>query len=132
MNLFVKNIVAVTLLLLFQSCSVLQEDITCTASIEAGILLRIPDPDGVVESLSARVQDQDYIKEFEFVVGEGEVPERLENYELGFAPERKGVYDITVESPGFKKWSKEGVVVERGECHVITVTVEVNLITDDE
>jgi hypothetical protein len=42
---------------------------------------------------------------------------------LGFAYERAGTYGIEIRADGYASWNRAGVVVERDECHVITVPV---------
>ena len=37
------------------------------------------------------------------------------------AHERAGTYEVTVEQPGYRLWSRSGVRVRRGECHVNSV-----------
>ena len=41
----------------------------------------------------------------------------------GIAYERPGTYTVTVEQAGYLKWTRTGVVVTRGECHVNTVNI---------
>ena len=38
--------------------------------------------------------------------------------------ERPGVYSVTVTKPGYRDWLRSGVVVNKDECHVITVQLE--------
>jgi hypothetical protein len=37
------------------------------------------------------------------------------------AHEKSGEYTVTVQKSGYARWSREGVRVTRGECHVRTV-----------
>ena len=48
---------------------------------------------------------------------------------LGFqgATERPGTYTIDVQKAGYLPWSRVGVVVRAGSCHVIPVSVEVRV-----
>lgn len=39
------------------------------------------------------------------------------------AYERPGTYTVTVEQASYLKWTRTGVVVTRGECHVSTVNI---------
>jgi len=45
----------------------------------------------------------------------------------GLAGERPGVYTVTVEREGYRPWSRGGVRVEAGECHVRTVSLVARL-----
>jgi hypothetical protein len=41
--------------------------------------------------------------------------------EAWLAQERPGVYDVTVRKAGYREWTRTGVRVRDGECHVRTV-----------
>jgi hypothetical protein len=43
------------------------------------------------------------------------------------APERPGIYDITITKPGYQDWVRGGVNVEAGSCHVVPVIIEAKL-----
>jgi starvation-inducible outer membrane lipoprotein len=45
----------------------------------------------------------------------------------GLAHERTGSYDVTVEQQGYRVWSRSGVNVTRGECHVRTASITARL-----
>jgi hypothetical protein len=45
----------------------------------------------------------------------------------GLAHERTGSYDVTVEQQGYRVWSRAGLNVTRGECHVQTVSITARL-----
>lgn len=45
----------------------------------------------------------------------------------GLAYERAGVYTVTVEAPGYRPWSREGIRVGADGCHVETVSVVARL-----
>ena len=45
----------------------------------------------------------------------------------GLAHERTGSYDVTVDQQGYRVWSRAGVNVTRGECHVRTVSITARL-----
>ena len=42
----------------------------------------------------------------------------------GLAGERAGVFAITIDKAGYRRWSRTGVQVTAGECHVNGVAVE--------
>lgn len=46
------------------------------------------------------------------------------------AGERGGVYDVTVERPRYRTWTRSGVRVEEDECHVIPVSLDAPLVLD--
>ena len=46
-------------------------------------------------------------------------------YSLAF--ERPGSYTVTVEKPGYRLWTRDGVTVTRDRCHVITVSIVARL-----
>lgn len=45
----------------------------------------------------------------------------------GLAYERAGTYTVSVQKPGYQPWSRAGVQVTRGECHVNTVSLVARL-----
>lgn len=45
----------------------------------------------------------------------------------GLAIERAGTYTVSVEKSGYQPWSRAGVQVTRGECHVNTVNLTARL-----
>jgi hypothetical protein len=44
------------------------------------------------------------------------------------ASERPGRYQVALGRPGYRAWSRAGVVVVRGVCHVVTVELRANLV----
>ena len=46
---------------------------------------------------------------------------------VSLAYEKAGTYTVTVTKPGYKPWSKSGVVVGRDECHVLPERVTAKL-----
>ena len=49
------------------------------------------------------------------------------NQPVGLAYEKAGTYTVTVTKPGYKPWSKQGIVVARDECHVIPQRITAKL-----
>jgi hypothetical protein len=43
------------------------------------------------------------------------------------APEREGMYTVTVEATGYAPWVRAGIEVEADECHVIPVELQARL-----
>ena len=89
----------------------------CTTEAVAGITVDLRRQGG--QTLSADDADGRAVDEG------GEVAE-LEPFfdQLIGAWERAGTYRVTVDKPGFATWSREGVEVEAGECHVVPVRLE--------
>ncbi len=48
----------------------------------------------------------------------------------GAAYERAGTYTVTIEAVGYQTWTRGGIVVTDGECHVNGVSVVAELIAD--
>jgi hypothetical protein len=46
------------------------------------------------------------------------------------AGERPGIYDIVIEAEGFKKWTRDNVIVLENSCHVIQVKILAELERD--
>ena len=46
---------------------------------------------------------------------------------FGLAYEKAGTYTVTVTKPGYKPWSRSGIVAGRDECHVIPQRVTAKL-----
>lgn len=43
------------------------------------------------------------------------------------AIERSGDYDVTITKPGYQAWSRTGVEVGEGHCHVDTATLDARI-----
>ncbi len=118
-------------LFVLQGCTGLFDETDCTDIAIPGIKVRILDPDLVIESAVVKVEEQDFVDEFRFSIGDGQVPFAMSLYEIGLAVERSGIYNITVESPGFNRWERRAVeVVDEDRCHVRPVEVDVVLQPD--
>ena len=46
---------------------------------------------------------------------------------IPLAREREGRYTVTVDAVGYSPWSRSGILVIRGECHVRTVKLTARL-----
>jgi hypothetical protein len=46
---------------------------------------------------------------------------------LPMAYERAGIYDLAVTADGYKPWSRSGITVTSGICHVVTVPITARL-----
>jgi hypothetical protein len=99
----------------------------CTGESAAGISLAITDFDtgGNLCDLNIMLVDGDYVEE-----------KRLTDFfnsttppiSYGLAFEREGVYQIIISKEGYQTWKVEDFVVDRDFCHVITRSLEVELV----
>ncbi len=91
----------------------------CTLEARAGIVLAVRDSvtaAPVPGPLLAIARDGQYADTSRFVFPDsGLVP---------LAYERAGHYDVTVSATGYRLWSRAGVEVEDGGCHVKTSRVD--------
>lgn len=94
--------------------------VICTAEARAGITVRITDAETGQALTNAHVTARDgaYLDTV-FV----DVVESL----AALAHERAGVYEVTVEREGYKRWHVEQVEVRAGVCHVLTHRLEAEL-----
>lgn len=101
--------------------------VDCTTSVEPGIIIEIYDAstlEPLAEAAEAEIRDGAYIEVL--VAGStldnGEINARLGAYE------RPGTYDITVEHPDYQIFTRDDVLVREGQCHVITRTIQAELV----
>jgi hypothetical protein len=99
----------------------------CTAENAAGISLAITDFDtgGNLCDLNIMLVDGDYIEE-KRLTDFCHSPTPPVHYGLAF--EREGVYQIIISKEGYQTWEVEDFVVDRDFCHVITRSLEVELV----
>ena len=94
------------------------ESTTCDTIALPGIVLQVSTSDGAdlatVPGLVIEVRDGDYL-------------ERETTSSFAFAIERPGTYVVTVTHPCYETWSRDGVVVDGGECHVRMNVIDVAL-----
>ena len=92
--------------------------VACTADARAGVTLEVRGPGGNgLAGVVITLKDGPYT----------ETIKPLDSHFASGASERPGTYEITVEKAGYKTFQKSGVVVEKDQCHVITVNVPVQL-----
>lgn len=94
------------------------DDLVCTTEARAAINLTVVDSltgqPAAFTGLFARAVDGTYADSttnFFTNPGNGTVA-------AGLAYERKGTYTVTVRAAGYQDWTKTGVNVTAGECHV--------------
>ena len=99
------------------------EPSACTAHIEWGLRVQVRDSvTGIPAGVGATV-----------IAVDGSYNETLRSYpeldSLTFygAGEREGTYLVRVTKDGYRTWSRSGIVVRDGGCHVIPVTVQASL-----
>ena len=49
------------------------------------------------------------------------------NLHLVGAAERPGVYEVTITKPGYQVWTRSGITVQAGVCHVTPAAFEAKL-----
>lgn len=92
----------------------------CTDSREPALLVFL------VDSATARP----VVTENEVVVRDGDFSDTAEAWVTGsqtaggLAHERPGTYHVEATAEGYRLWTKQGVRVSEGECHVQTVELE--------
>jgi hypothetical protein len=95
----------------------------CTLELRPGIVVEVRDAvTGAPAADGARLvaRDGNYV---ETVDG----PPAPNLTFLQAAGERPGRYDLTVSKPGYHNWTRAGVRVRDGGCHVIPVQLEAQL-----
>ncbi len=119
---------ACTALLLLPGCGD-SEPLTCTLQLEPGIRIQVLDAaTGAAISCGSRA----------VIAAEG-YSEVVDNPRPGAtscddtallegAHELPGTYSVTVSRTGYFDWTMSGVLVGSGACHVITVTLQANMV----
>jgi predicted lipoprotein with Yx(FWY)xxD motif len=99
----------------------------CTGVSLAGISLTVTDFDtgGNLCDLNIMLVDDDYIEEKRVTDFCNSTTPPIP-YELAF--EREGVYQIIISKEGYQTWEVEDFVVDRDFCHVITRSLEIELV----
>ena len=94
----------------------------CTLSIEPAIIVQVRDSSGIPRADSAQgfVIDGTYTDSLRWAAMDslGRVTA------LRGADERAGTYAVLITRPGYLTWSRSGVQVRDGDCHVRSVTLE--------
>ncbi|WP_019029362.1 DUF6174 domain-containing protein [Colwellia piezophila] len=107
------------------------QGVVCTDIIQSGLWFELFDKE-TGERLhcdaTITIEDGDYIKELvdckggsssagngDFIIG------------VGAAPERGGIYNITIEKEGYQNWYQSNVEVSEGICHVNQVQIQAYL-----
>jgi hypothetical protein len=105
-----KYYLALSLAILGLGC----DDYMCTASIEPAIRVEIRDSvTNAVAAAGSSVVATDGVFTDSMAVPVDAI--------VGVAHERPGNYTVRVHKPGYRTWSRSGVLVEDAQCHVATV-----------
>jgi len=103
----------------------------CSTSIEPAIEVQVRDVESglpAAERATGYVQDGSYVDSLQTYGSNGQgVP-------LSFraADERPGIYTVVVIKEGYQTWKREGVRVDRDECHVQTRSLTAALVPTTE
>ena len=98
----------------------------CTTEARAGIQVEVRDAASgmpAADSVTAYAQDGlfvDTLRTFPVVPPQGALT-------LTGVYERPGVYAVVIMKPGYRDWIHANVVVNKDECHVITVHLDARL-----
>jgi len=113
-------------LFVFVACTNFSGGTACTLNIVPGVVVKVYDAaTGLPTAAGARgsVTDGAYTDSLR---GAGMTAEgTLES--LAGADERPGLYTVQVHKAGYVDWSRSGVLVRQGTCHVQTVVLTANL-----
>ncbi len=107
------------------------QGVACTDNIESGLWFELFDKE-TGERLhcdaTITIEDGDYIEELidcmggssaagdgDFIIG------------VGAAPERAGIYNVTIEKEGYQNWYSSNIEVSEGICHVNQVQIQAYL-----
>lgn len=100
----------------------------CTAEARAAVNLRIQDSAsgaGIAAGTTVVLRDGAFVDSLSIPADRTDLNDQplstMNTYE------RAGRYDITVRRNGYATWTRSGVVVTAGECHVNAVTVVARL-----
>ncbi len=104
------------------SASDIADGSVCTKEARAGITVDVRDSvSNALVGLGSRI----IAREGVFADTSTDTPLGNGPYSLVF--ERAGTYDLSVVQSGYRTWSKPGVQVTKGSCHVTAVAVTARL-----
>jgi len=125
----IKRKIVIPFLIILTGCGgSTQEGVVCTASLEPGIVVVIRDSvtdAPLAENAVVVIAEDDYRETL--VVNGYEGPDSSSAFSVAGAFERAGTYDISLTLDGYNSWSRAGVEVTSGICHVGTVTFTARL-----
>ena len=103
-------------------CGSSPDDVVCTADLAPGIVVEIRDANSdmpLAENALVIITDGDFREALLITGYEGS--DSSSAVTVSGALERAGIYDISVTLIGYKDWSRSGVEVTSGVCHVGTI-----------
>ncbi len=99
-----------------------EDDLACTLSLEPGIVIEVRDAlteEPLAENAIVIITNDNYSETL--MVYEQEGSDLSSAFSVAGAFERPGIYDINLTLSGYVSWSRSGVEVTSGICHVGTV-----------
>ncbi|MDH5761023.1 MAG: carboxypeptidase-like regulatory domain-containing protein [Gemmatimonadota bacterium] len=107
--------------LFLPGCDILDPDLVCTEEMRYGVNVTVVDAGSgspITEGLGGTLTEGSF----------SEVMAVWDNRLMG-AGERAGTYTVQVQATGYADWTRQGVVVLAGECHVepAALTAELTL-----
>lgn len=118
--------------LVLAGCSGIADPVVlCTQIVQPAVIVEIRDlrtGAPIAGSASGVVRDGAYVdslRPYGYITGPLDAQSL---YSRQAAPERAGVYEISIQRAGYRAWDTTGVRVTREECHVNTATIRANLV----
>ncbi|MEW6999217.1 hypothetical protein AADZ86_16145 [Colwelliaceae bacterium BS250] len=106
------------------------QGVACTHQIESGLWFELFDKE-TGERLhcdaTITIEDGDYIEELIDCKGFGAAGDGDFITGVGAAPERAGIYNVTIEKEGYQNWYSSNIEVSEGICHVNQVQIQAYL-----
>jgi hypothetical protein len=131
MLVVMKNLRLVFPLIAISVCSgcLVENSKVCPMVVNPAIRIgiRVPEANGDNEwDGKVVIRDGDYIEVLAPYAFPGSSEEAV--FQATGAPERPGVYSVSVRKTGYEDWVVFGVVVAKGDCGVVTQRLTANLI----
>ena len=101
-------------------------DRVCTAELRFGVVVRVTDSVTARPAASGStlvIREGTYVDSMSIPAARPD----LDELTFGGAGERAGTYTVTVTKSGYRPWTRTGVRVTKGECHVNQVQLEARL-----
>ena len=93
----------------------------CTGIVAPGLVVEVRDAatgQGVAGQVSVTARDSGYVDSLR--APNFSAP-RDPSFPFQGAYERAGTYEVSIQSPGYVAWRRDGVRIRKNKCHVITV-----------
>ena len=95
----------------------------CTLAMEDGLIVSVRDSVTLIPAgngATVLVQDGNHLETLRY----NGFLNPLDSLSFQGATERPGTYEVRITKPGYRLWTRTGVRVNRGDCHVIPVRLE--------